>query len=81
MNVSVLAWANMQCSDWKYSLKRLRSGLSGTFEFRQRKRVDTTVETIADLSRRLRGLESMIAQDEQDRGFNSQNELQSAGRR
>jgi hypothetical protein len=62
MNYAFLTWANQQRADWRLSLKNLRSGQSGTFELRRQKRTDTTVETIADLSRRLSDLDAMIAQ-------------------
>jgi len=65
--VEVLGWAGGQRAYWRDNLKRLRSGQAGTFELRHQKRVDTTVETIVDLSRRLAELDTLIAKGEADR--------------
>jgi hypothetical protein len=69
MILGVLTWADGQRAEWRSRLKSLRSGLTGTFEVRHHRRVDTTVETIADLSRRLGELEPLIAQCEADESF------------
>ena len=61
MGDGVLAWAKSRRADWKRSLKGLQSGVLGTSEFRNGKRVDTTVETIAERTREIAELDALIA--------------------
>jgi hypothetical protein len=60
MTDSILAWAKGYRSDWICKLKALRSGILGTFELRDGKRVDTTLETIADRKKDLAELDTVI---------------------
>jgi len=61
MGDGVLAWAKGRRADWKRSLKGLQSGVLGTSEVRNGKRVDTTVETIAERTREIAELDALIA--------------------
>jgi hypothetical protein len=60
MTHDMLAWAKDQKDVWTRSLKALRSGILGTTEVRDGKRVDTTLETIAERKRDLADLTAMI---------------------
>jgi hypothetical protein len=68
MGEGVLAWAQSRRADWKRSLKGLQSGVLGTFEVRSGKRVDTTVETIAERAREIAELDALIARHADDDG-------------
>ncbi len=67
MTDDVLEWAKGQRDIWASNLKALRSGALGTTELRDGKRVDTTLETIAERKRDLAGLDAMIGQDDRGR--------------
>jgi hypothetical protein len=60
MTEDMLAWAEGQRATWAVSLKALRSGLLGTSAIRDGKRVNTTLETIAERKRDLAELDAMI---------------------
>ena len=60
MNDCLLIWAKDHRAGWRRSLKGLRSGVLVTFELRGGKRVDTTLETIAEQTRDLAQLETAI---------------------
>lgn len=65
MGEGVLAWAKGRRTDWKRSLNGLKSGILGTTEVRNGKRVDTTAETIAARTRELAELDALIARHAQ----------------
>jgi hypothetical protein len=60
MTHDMLVWAKDQRDVWTQSLKALRSGILGTTEVRDGKRVNTTLETIAERKRDLADLTAMI---------------------
>lgn len=59
-------WARAYRSVWVGRLKGLRSGALGTFEIRNGKRIDTTLETIAERKEELAELDTLIALDAMD---------------
>jgi hypothetical protein len=61
MTEEMLAWAEVHRESWTQSLKALRSGVLGTFEMRDGKRVNTTLETIAERKRDLAELTAMMS--------------------
>jgi hypothetical protein len=67
MTDGVWAWIERHRDAWTRSLKALRGGVLGTFEFRDGKRVNTTLETIAERKRDLAELDAMMAQRDTDR--------------
>jgi len=60
MTDDLLVWAKDQREVWARSLKALRLGILGTSEMRDGKRVNTTLETIAERKRGLAELDAMI---------------------
>jgi hypothetical protein len=56
----LLAWAEHHRATSKRTLSGLRSGVLGTYELRDGKRVNTTLETIAEQARSLSELETAI---------------------
>jgi len=60
MTDDMLVWAKDQREAWARSLKALRLGILGTTEIRDGKRVNTTLETIAERKRSLAELDAMI---------------------
>jgi hypothetical protein len=60
MTDDMLVWAKDQREVWTRSLKALRSGILGTTEVRDGKRINTTLETIAERKRELAELDAMI---------------------
>jgi hypothetical protein len=60
MTHDMLVWAKDQRDVWTQSLKALRSGILGTTEVRDGRRVNTTLETIAERKRDLADLTAMI---------------------
>ncbi len=64
MDDDSLAWAKKQRAVMGVGLKGLRSGVLGTSEMRNGKRIDTTAESIAEKRRGLAELETVIAHDE-----------------
>ncbi len=62
----VLAWATRLRAVWWRNLKGLRSGVLGTSELRNGKRVDTTAEEIAERKRGIAELDTVIARHEAD---------------
>jgi hypothetical protein len=67
MTDDMLMWAKDQREVWTRSLKALRSGVLGTTEIRDGKRVNTTLETIAERKRALAELDAMIGVGREDR--------------
>ena len=63
MTEEMLAWAEVHRETWTRSLKALRSGILGTSEMRDGKRVNTTLETIAERRRDLAELSAMIGDE------------------
>jgi len=61
MTGSELAWAVARREAWRSSLKALRLGILATSEIRDGKRINTTLETIAERKRDLAELDAMIA--------------------
>jgi hypothetical protein len=70
----MLAWAKGCRSTWLCSLKGLRSGVLGTSELRDGKRVDTTLETIAEHKRDIALLDAVIVRQETDDAQTSLND-------
>ena len=66
MTDDMLAWATDQRAVWTRSLKALRSGILGTTEVRDGKRVNTTLETIAERKRELAELDAMIEKNSEE---------------
>jgi hypothetical protein len=66
MTHDMLVWAKDQRDVWARSLKALRSGILGTTEVRDGKRVNTTLETIAERKRDLADLTAMIGMSENE---------------
>jgi hypothetical protein len=62
----LLKWATGRRVAWLLALKSLRLGAWGTFELRNGKRVDTTLESIADRKTELAELDAAIVRDEAD---------------
>jgi hypothetical protein len=62
MTDGVLAWAEGHRDGWIRSLKALRLGVSETSELRNGKRVNTSLETIAEQKRDLAELDALIEQ-------------------
>ena len=66
MTDAMLAWAKDQRAVWTRNLKDLRSGILGTTEVRDGKRVNTTLETIAERKRELAELDAMIEKNSEE---------------
>ena len=66
MTDGVLAWAKGLRGAWTRSLKALRSGILGTSELRDGRRVDTTMETIVGRKKDLAELDAVIVRREAD---------------
>ena len=66
MTDDMLTWAKDQSAVWTRSLKALRSGVLGTTEVRYGKRVNTTLETIAERKRELAELDAMIEKNSEE---------------
>ena len=64
---ALLTWVRDRRTGWVSSLKALRSGVLGTSELRNGKRIDTTLETIAEQRKDLADLDAAIIQREADR--------------
>jgi hypothetical protein len=62
----LLAWAKGCRTSWMNSLKGLRSGVLRTSALRDGKRVNTTLETIAEQRRDLAELDTAIVRQEAD---------------
>ena len=62
----LLAWAEHHRAASKRTLSGLRSGVLGTYELRDGKRVNTTLETIAEQARSLSELETAIGRRQAD---------------
>ncbi len=60
----VLTWAGRQKKEWAKSIAGMESGIFGTFEIRNGEKVDTTADSIADLSRRISELDALIKRHE-----------------
>lgn len=60
----ILAWVKGHRAAWVLSLNSLRSGVLGTSELRHGKRVNTTLETIAERKRDLAELDAVIERQE-----------------
>ena len=60
----VLDWAKRQRKAWKTETKLLEKGYKKTFEVRDGVIVDTTDETLTDLSERLAELQPLIKKHE-----------------
>jgi hypothetical protein len=60
MDEGILVWARQRRDASIRILKNLRSGLSGTSEFRDSIRVDTTAETIVERKREIADLDALI---------------------
>ena len=67
MTRSLLAWAKDCRASLAHSLKGLRSGVLATSELRDGRRVDTTLESIADRKRELAELDEAIIRHESGR--------------
>jgi hypothetical protein len=66
MAAGLLEWAKERRVAWLHALKALRLGAWGTFELRNGKRVDTTLESIADRKTEIAELDAAIVRDEAD---------------
>jgi len=66
MTDGILAWAKGHRDAWVVNLNALRSGVLGTSELRHGKRVNTTIETIAERRRDLAELDEVIAHRDGD---------------
>jgi hypothetical protein len=66
MTDAVSAWITRLRMAWVRSLNALRTGVLGTSELRNGKRVDTTLETIAERKKDLAELDAAIVQHEAD---------------
>ena len=66
MTDAVSAWITRLRAAWVRSLNALRTGVLGTSELRNGKRVDTTLETIAERKKDLAELDAAIVQHETD---------------
>ena len=62
MTDDMLVWAKVHREAWTRNLKALRSGVLGTTEVRDGRRVNTTLETIAERKRDLAELDAMITE-------------------
>ena len=60
-------WAARLRSTWLETLLALRSGVFGTSELRNGRRVDTTMETIVQRKKDLLELNAVIARHDEDR--------------
>jgi hypothetical protein len=67
MTEGLLEWAKGRRVAWSRALKALRLGAWGTFELRNGKRVDTTLESIADRKSEIAELDAAIVRDEADK--------------
>ena len=68
MSDNVLVWAKGHRDAWMRSLRALRSGVLATSELRNGRRVDTTLETIAERKTELAELDAAIGRQEADGG-------------
>jgi hypothetical protein len=66
MTDAVSAWITRLRAAWVRSLNALRAGVLGTSEIRGGKRVDTTLETIAERKKDLAELDAAIVRREAD---------------
>jgi len=66
MTDGLLTWVKTLRTTWALNLKALRSGVSGTSELRGGRRVDTTLETIAEQKKELAELDALIVRGESE---------------
>jgi hypothetical protein len=62
----LLNWARDHRVAWVRALKSLRLGAWGTFELRNGKRVDTTLESIVERKNDIAEMDAAILRDEAD---------------